>query len=73
MAMFEKIKETEDRYHELETLLGQPKILQDQKRYRKYAKEHSVLTPIITILHNIRPFRMKFPKTDPFWKTRTLR
>ena len=51
MAMFEKIKETEDRYHELETLLGQPKILQDQKRYRKYAKEHSVLTPIITILH----------------------
>ena len=51
MAMFEKIKETEDRYHELETLLGLPKILQDQKRYRKYAKEHSVLTPIITVLH----------------------
>ena len=48
--MFEKIKETEERYHELETFLGQPEIIQDQKRYRKYAKEHSVLAPIITVL-----------------------
>ncbi len=48
--MFEKIKETEDRYHELETLLGQAEVLQDQKRYQRYAKEHSVLTPIIMVL-----------------------
>ena len=50
MAMFEKIKETEERFHELETLLGQPEVIQDQKRYQKYAKEHSVLTPIIAVL-----------------------
>ena len=48
--MFEKIKETEERFHELETLLGQPEVVQDQKRYQKYAKEHSVLAPIITVL-----------------------
>jgi len=51
MEMFDKIKETEERYHELETFLGQPEIISDQKRYQKYAKEHSVLTPIITVLH----------------------
>jgi peptide chain release factor 1 len=52
--MFEKIKETEERYHELETFLGQPEIIQDQERYRKYAKEHSVLTPIINVLSEHR-------------------
>ena len=52
--MFEKIKETEERYHELETLLGLPEVIQDQKRYRKYAKEHSVLAPIITVLREHR-------------------
>ena len=50
MVMFEKIKETEERYHELETLLGQAEVIQDQKRYQRYAKEHSVLTPIIMVL-----------------------
>ncbi len=50
MAMFDKIKETEERYHELETFLGQPEIIQDQKRFQKYAKEHSDLTPIIAVL-----------------------
>ncbi len=51
MDMFDKIKETEDRYRELETFLGKPEIIQDQKRFQKYAKEHSDLTPIITVLH----------------------
>ncbi len=50
MEMFEKIKETEERYHELETFLGQPEIISDQKRYQKYAKEHSLLAPIISVL-----------------------
>jgi len=48
--MFEKLKETEERFHELETLLGQPEVVQDQKRYRKYAKEHSVLAPIVSVM-----------------------
>ena len=46
--MFEKIKEIEERYDELEGQLGRPEIVRNQKTYKKYAKEHSALTPIIT-------------------------
>lgn len=46
--MFRKIKEIEERYSELEGLLGSPDVIRDQKAYQKYAKEHSSLTPIIT-------------------------
>ncbi|UCF85948.1 MAG: peptide chain release factor 1 [Desulfobacteraceae bacterium] len=46
--MFGKIKEIEDRYGELEGQLSRPDVIRDQEVYRKYAKEHSKLKPIIT-------------------------
>jgi peptide chain release factor 1 len=46
--MFGKVKEIEDRYGELEGQLSSPDVIRDQKAYQKYAKEHSMLTPIIT-------------------------
>lgn len=46
--MFGKVKEIEDRYGELEGHLSSPHVIRDQKTYQKYAKEHSMLTPIIT-------------------------
>jgi len=46
--MFAKVKEIEERYNELEVDLGNPEIVRDQKVYQRYAKEHSMLTPIIT-------------------------
>jgi len=46
--MFGKVKEIEDRYGELEGQLSSPDVIRDQKNYQKYAKEHSMLTPIIT-------------------------
>jgi peptide chain release factor 1 len=46
--MFGKIKEIEDRYGELEGQLSSPDVIRDQEVYRKYAKEHSKLKPIIT-------------------------
>jgi peptide chain release factor 1 len=46
--MFAKIKEIEDRYDELETHLSRPEVIHDQKTYREYAKEHRLLTPIVT-------------------------
>ena len=46
--MFTKIKEIEQRYNELEKNLSLPKIIGNQNVYRKYIKEHSMLTPIIT-------------------------
>lgn len=47
-VMFAKVKEIEERYNELEVDLGNPEIVRDQKAYQTYAKEHSMLTPIIT-------------------------
>jgi len=46
--MFAKVREIEERYNELEVDLGNPEIVRDQKVYQTYAKEHSMLTPIIT-------------------------
>ena len=46
--MFAKIKEIEKRYNEYESELSRPEIVQDQKVFQKVAKEHSLLTPIIT-------------------------
>lgn len=45
--MFEKIKEIEDRFDQLEHDLTRPEILQDQKIYQRYLKEHSRLSPIV--------------------------
>jgi peptide chain release factor 1 len=45
--MFEKIKEIENRYDELEAQLGSPEIVRDQKVYQTLAREHSKLMPII--------------------------
>ncbi|MCF8129939.1 MAG: peptide chain release factor 1 [Deltaproteobacteria bacterium] len=63
--MFDKIQETEERYHELETFLGQPEIISDQKRYQKYAKEHSVLMPIITVLHKHQALQSEIDENRP--------
>jgi len=46
--MFAKIKEIEERYDAFERDMARPEIIQDHKVYRKVAKEHSLLTPIIT-------------------------
>ncbi len=45
--MFEKIKEIEDRFNQLENELSRPDIFKDQNKYQKYTKEHSQLSPII--------------------------
>jgi peptide chain release factor 1 len=46
--MFGKTKEIEQRYDELEASLATPEVIHDQKLYRRYAREHSQLAPIIS-------------------------
>lgn len=48
MLMLEKIEEIEQRFDELEDLLGRPETVKDQKIYQRYMKEHGSLSPIIT-------------------------
>jgi peptide chain release factor 1 len=45
--MFQKIKEIEDRFKQLESEMVRPEIIRDQSNYKKYTKEHSLLSPII--------------------------
>jgi peptide chain release factor 1 len=52
--MFNKINELEEHYTELELKLAQPEVIQDQKSYQQYAKEHSLLVPIITTFRKHR-------------------
>jgi peptide chain release factor 1 len=45
--MFEKIKDIEERFTQLEGELSRPEIINDRKLYQEYAKEHSLLSPIV--------------------------
>jgi peptide chain release factor 1 len=46
--MFGKVREIEDHFEQLESDLTRPEIIKNQSLYRKYLKEHSHLSPIIT-------------------------
>jgi peptide chain release factor 1 len=48
--MFARIHEIEHRYDELEQELARPEVIQDQRAYQRFAKEHSLLAPIIDTL-----------------------
>ena len=45
--MFEKLKEKKDRYDELQRLISDPKVIQNNILYQKYAKELSRLSGIV--------------------------
>jgi peptide chain release factor 1 len=45
--MFDKLKDTEKRYLELESLLSDPAVVSNRLEYQKYAKEHADLHDIV--------------------------
>ena len=45
--MLDRLKSVEDRYEELNILLGDPTMFNDQERYQKIVKEHAELGPIV--------------------------
>lgn len=46
--MFEKLKDTELKFAELEAAINDPSVFSDQERYTKLMKEHKQLSPVIT-------------------------
>lgn len=46
--MFKKLREIEERYHELEHLLSNPDVVKNRAEFQKYAKEHADLSDIVT-------------------------
>ena len=47
-AMFDNLSGVEDRFHEVEKLLGDPETIKDQVNYQKYVREHAELNKIVT-------------------------
>lgn len=45
--MFQRIKDIENRYGELERLLSDPAVIANRAEYQKLSKEHADLTPLI--------------------------
>ena len=47
--MFANLEEVVDRFHEVESLLADPAIMGDQRRYRELSKEHADLNGLVKI------------------------
>jgi peptide chain release factor 1 len=47
--MFKNLDGVEERFQEIENLLGDPDVLKDQAIYQKYVREHAELNKIVTI------------------------
>jgi peptide chain release factor 1 len=45
--MFDKLRGVEERYTKLESLLSDPKVLQDRDAYQRYAREHAEISEIV--------------------------
>ena len=54
MLLLEKLKEVEDKYTELAKLLGDPKLIEDQARYQKYAREYASLEEIVEAYRELK-------------------
>ncbi|MFZ0614227.1 MAG: peptide chain release factor 1 [Desulfobacterales bacterium] len=46
--MFKKLEGVEDRFKEIENLLGNPDIIKDQATYQKIVREHAELNKVVT-------------------------
>lgn len=52
--MFDKLKGVEERFNRLESLLSDPKVLQDRAAYQNYAREHSDLAEIVNVFRSYK-------------------
>lgn len=62
--MFQKIKEIEDRFKQLENELVRPEIIRDQSIYQKYTKEHSFLSPIINTFRRYQAIKKEIESSQ---------
>ena len=52
--MFDKLKGVEERFCQLESLLSDPKVLQDREMYNKYAREHAEISEIVNVFRDYK-------------------
>lgn len=53
-GLLEKLEKIVERYHEVETLLGEPDVMNDMKRYVQLNKEYRDLAPIVEAARRYR-------------------
>ena len=64
----EKLKKIENRYQELEDLLADPKTIDDQTSYQKYAKEFSLLSPLAELVRVLRQTMVQMEELEHLLK-----
>ncbi len=52
--MFDKLSGVENRFLEVEKLLGDPKIVNDREAYQKLSREHAELNKIVSVFRNYK-------------------
>ena len=52
--MFDKLSGVENRFLEVEKLLGDPKIVNDREAYQQYSREHAELNKIVSVFRNYK-------------------
>jgi peptide chain release factor 1 len=63
--MFAKVEEIVERFEQLEKELARPEIIRDQKTYRKYIKEHSLLSPIVNTYRKYKAQQEEIESNSP--------
>ncbi|MFA4916167.1 MAG: peptide chain release factor 1 [Syntrophales bacterium] len=57
--MFDRLKDVEKRYEELERLLSEPDIISKQQTYQKYAREHADLRDLVETYREYEKIRSR--------------
>ncbi len=63
--MLAKVKDIEERFSQLEGELSRPEIINDRKVYQEYAKEHSLLSPIVNAFREYQSVQEEIENNQP--------
>jgi len=68
--MFDKLKGVEDRFFQLESLLSDPKILQNREVYNQYAREHAEIIEIVNVFRTYKQIDQELDESLELLKDR---
>ena len=66
--MFDKLIGVEDRFQKIETLLGDPGIINDREAYQKYIREHAELSKIVTVFRKYKQIAEEIEESQELLK-----
>ena len=63
MSMFDRLEDTLRRYEDVTAELGNPDIVTDQDKFRKYMKERANLAPIVEAYTEYKASKAEYRRT----------